>query len=535
MPKPNILDRLVKRYIERRGVSVSSPPQWLIDYLGGPVSYTGKSVTVESSLTVTAVYAGITILANTISSIPLILYRRLERGKERATSHPLYTLMHNAPNPEHTSMVFRELMVGHLIGWGNFYGQLILNRGGGVREIWPLSPARMEVFRENGVRKYLYTLTDGGKRAFTAEEIFHVPAFGFDGIQGYSPISMASNAIGLAMTVEEYGSKVFANGARPGVILTHPLRLDDPTYERLNSTWNAAYGGAGNAGKTAILEEGMDIKEIGFPPQDAQFLQLRAFQIDEIARLLNIPAWMLGNVDRSTSWGTGIEQQRLGFLTHTIQPWLTRIEQQLGKDLLLESEKGSYFFEHMTEAMLRADTSSRFQAYALAITNGWMTRNEVRERENMNPRDGLDDPLIPLNMGTDQGRPTTDSSPTEDVPPDAQRSTADALTPIYQDALNRCLRREAHDVPAAIKRKKLEEFYSVDHYQFISLQLQPIVQAHASMIRQDVDAATVSAETARMICVEHLAQIENVTDPSDVIAHWHMDELAAQLAARSAL
>ena len=311
------------------------PPGWVVrDY--GEDTYAGEDVTVEGALQVTAVLAAFTILMEDTSSLPLITYRRLARGKERAYESPYYRLLHDEPNPEHTSLVYREFVMGHMLGWGNHYSQKIWDRKGILRELWPLRPDHMDVFRENGQRKYLYTEAKGNQRAFRAEEIWHVPAFGFDGLMGYSRITLARNAIGLSMAAEKYGSKFFANDARPGFVLKSPNPLSDTAYKRLSESWDIIHQGSDNAHKKAILEEGLDISTIGINPADAQFLETRKHQVDEIARMMRIPPHMLGSVDRSTSWGSGIEQQELGYLSHTLRPWLKRIEQQAHKDLLLE-------------------------------------------------------------------------------------------------------------------------------------------------------------------------------------------------------
>lgn len=441
---------MLRRMVEKR-TSLSNPPSWLVEYLnGGTQSNSGENVSVGSALTVTAVLAGFTILMEDTASLPLIMYRRLERGKERATDHPYYRLLHDAPNPEHTSMVFREFIVGHLLGWGNFYGQLIWDNRGVVREIWPLRPDRMEVFRDkDNERKYLYSPGQGGKIAFRQQDILHIPAFGFDGLVGYSRISLGRNAIGLSMSAEKYGSRVFQNDARPSVVLMHKNKVGDEAYKRLKENWNELYQGAGNAGKTGILEEGMDLKTIGFPSKDAQFLESRQFQVSEIARLFRIPPHMLGDVTNSTSWGTGIEQQELGYLTHTLRPYLVRIEQQLWKDLLLPDEQEDYVFEHLTDAMLRTDTQARFQAYATAITSGFMNPNEARERENMNPYEGGDEFRVQMNT-----EPAGSSE--EDSPQRTQSVTKEDrehdFIPLVRDAAARVGRKEEHELRDAEKR-----------------------------------------------------------------------------------
>lgn len=448
---------------------------------------TGESVTVVGSLSVPAVLGAFTILSEDTASLPLILYRRLERGKERAINNPYYALMHDAPNPEHTSMVFRELMMGHLLGWGNFYAQIIYDSRGRVVELWPLNPANMEVFRdESGERKYLYTTARGDKRAFRAVDILHIPAFGFDGLVGYSRIAMARNSIAMAFSAEKYAGRVFQNDARPSVALKHPGKLDDETvYERLINQWNLTYRGAGNAGKAVILEEGMDVATIGFPPKDAMFIEQQEWSITQISRVFRIPPHMLGQVDRSTSWGSGIEQQELGYLSHTLRPWLVRIEQYLNKDLLLEADRRQYFYEHLTDGMLRTDIQARFAAYAQAIANGFMTRNEAREKENWNPIDGLDEPLVPLNMAKAGGDDMSNDAPMDESPDDMPMSDSDTVRAFVMDAAERCVRREMNEVNDAIKRwidkgkpekfmAWLEEFYKRDHAEFIQRAFAPL-------------------------------------------------------------
>ena len=454
------------------------PPGWVIANYGEE-SYAGENVTVEGALQVTAVLAAFTILMEDTSSLPLITYRRLQRGKERAYESPYYRLLHDEPNPEHTSLVYREFIMGHLLGWGNHYSQKIWDRKGVLRELWPLRPDRMEVFREKGQRKYLYTESNQAKRAFRADEIWHIPAFGFDGLMGYSRITLARNAIGLSMAAEKYGSKFFANDARPGFVLKSPKTLSDKAYERLTQSWDIIHQGSDNAHKKAILEEGLDIGTIGINPADAQFLETRQHQVDEIARMMRIPPHMLGSVDRSTSWGSGIEQQELGYLSHTLRPWLKRIEQQAHKDLLLDEEKPTLLIEHLVEDFLRTDITARMNAYVQAITNGIMTRNEARERENLNPVDGLDRMLIPLNMTTVDADPKT--APAK---PTTKRSIDPR--PFVLDAARRIVRRETKELVDASKRwldkdkpekfqTWLAEFYKRDHVDFILRTLTPLI------------------------------------------------------------
>lgn len=464
------------RAFEKRDVSITNPPEWLVEYLGGGgVSESGERITVEKSLTIPGVLAGFSILMEDIASLPLILYERLERGKARAADNPYYFLLHDQPNPEMTSMVFRELIMGHLLGWGNFYGQMLWDGKGIVREIWPLNPANMQVGRQKGERVYLYRNVQGVQIAFRQDEILHIPAFGFDGLMGYSRITLARNSIGMAISAEKYEGRMFANDARPGVIIKSKKKLSEDAAKRLLESWNQTYKGSGNTAKTAVLEDDLDITSIGFPPKDAMFIESQKWSLQQIARVFRIPPHMLGDIEKSTSWGTGIEQQEIGYLTHTLRPWLVRTEQQLNKDLLLTDDRRRFFFEHLVDAMLRTDLNTRMQAYALAITNGIFTRNEVREKENLLPYEGGDEPLYPLNLSS--------SSAQDEEPP--QKPTRD-ITPLLHDIARRIAKRDENELGGALKRfvekedrfnAWVEQFYKRDFPEFIQQTFQPLVDS----------------------------------------------------------
>ena len=480
---------MLREIVHKRDVSVTAPPQWLLESLGIGDAASGVNVSVEGSLKVTAVLAGFTILTEDTSSLPLILYRRLERGKERAYDHSYFTLLHDAPNPEMTSMVYRELQVGHMLGWGNFYAQMIWDETGTVTELWPLNPSRMEIFRENGERRYLYFNDKGQRAAFRQQDILHIPAFGFDGIKGFSRIALAKNAVGLALAAEKYGSRFFANDARPTVVIKSPKAMKVDAQKNLRDSWNEIYRSAENAGKVAILEEGLDLTTIGIEPDAAQFLETRQFQVAEIARMFRIPPHMLGDVTSSTSWGTGIEQQELGYLSHTLRPWLVRIEQQLNKDLLLPGERAKYFFEHLVDALLRTDIKSRMDAYSVAILNGIISPNEAREAENRNPYEGGDTYRFPLNTGeAGKGQPKQPRS----------------LTPILLDIAERVARYETNEARDAVVRWQEkgkdekyraweEEFYTAELPAFIRRSFRPCIEA--GMVDPDI-LTDVAAETA---------------------------------------
>lgn len=510
-------------------------------------AHSGEEVTVESSLTVSGVIAIITLIAQDSASLPLILYGRAGRSKFRATDHPYYRLLHDAPNPEHTAMQFREYIVSHMIAWGNFYAQVIYDGAGVAKELWPLRPDKMTVKRVDGEKIYEYQMPSGKPRIFLRHEVLHIAAMGFDGLTGMSRIALARNAIGLGMSLEKYGSRVMRNDARPSVALRHPNRLvngsDNTTYNRLKENWSEVYGGADNAGKPLILEEGMDITTIGFPPEDAQYLESRKFQLSEINRIIGpVPPHMIGDVSSSTSWGTGIDSQEQGYVNHTLRGYTTRIEQALVQQLLLEEDRaGGYFFEHLFDGLLRGDISTRYAAYVQAITNGWMSRNEVRLRENLNPRNGLDEILQPLNMtpvpnaGTDTSASQTDTAPTN------------ALMPLWREALARSLRRESNDVLGASKRMQakgqkqawetwLENFYRHDQPAFMSKQLQPVLDAQERLTGVDlsewIDARAFEFLAKRLDAVRDMsaeqvtAEFENYPERT---VEWLVAEVDAML------
>lgn len=348
-------------------------------------STSGKNVNERSSMQMTAVYACVRILSEAIAGLPLHLYRYNEDGgKEKAIDNPLYFLLHDEPNPEMTSFIFRETMMTHLLLWGNAYAQIIRDGKGEVVALYPLLPDRMKVDRdENGKLYYEYTPSDdskfGGKTVVLHPyEVLHIPGLGFDGLVGYSPIAMAKNAIGMAIACEEFGARFFENGAAPSGVLEHPGTLKDPA--RVRETWQSQFGGSSNSGKVAVLEEGMKYTPISISPEQAQFLETRKFQINEIARIFRIPPHMVGDLEKSSF--SNIEQQSLEFVKYTLDPWVIRWEQSLTRILFTKEEKKTYFLKFNVEGLLRGDYASRMSGYATARQNGWMSANDIRELEN---------------------------------------------------------------------------------------------------------------------------------------------------------
>lgn len=348
----------------------------------------GKAVNERSSMQVTAVYSCVRILSEAVATLPLHLYRYTSEGsKERAVDHPLYFLLHNEPNPEMTSFIFRETLMSHLLLYGNAYAQIIRNGKGDVVALYPLMPNRMTVDRDSkGALYYSYQTSQEDARTMKGatvilkpRDVLHIPGLGFDGLVGYSPIAMAKNAVGISIACEEYGARFFANGATPGGILEHPGIVKDP--DRVRESWQAAFGGSGNSNKVAVLEEGMKYTPISIAPEEAQFLETRKFQIDEIARIFRIPPHMVGDLDKSSF--NNIEQQSLEFVKYTLDPWVSRWEQAMDRALLKPEEKNEYFLKFNVDGLLRGDYMSRMQGYAVGRQNGWLSANDIRQLENM--------------------------------------------------------------------------------------------------------------------------------------------------------
>ena len=347
----------------------------------------GKTVNERTAMQCTAVYACVRILAETIAGLPLHVYRyRHDGSKERIPQHPLYRLLHDAPNTEMTSFVFRETLMSHLLLWGNAYAQIIRNGRGQPVALYPLLPSKMDVSRaKSGELVYTYyrDIDENGRSGQVTlhrEEVLHIPGLGFDGLVGYSPIGMAKNAVGMAIATEEYGAAFFKNGANPGGVLEHPGVIKD--IQRVKENWNTTYGGSWNAHRVAVLEEGMKFQTIGIPPEQAQFLETRKFQINEIARIFRVPPHMVGDLEKSSF--SNIEQQSLEFVKYTVDPWVIRWEQALMQALLLPAEQESLFIRFNLDGLLRGDYQSRMQGYSIGIQNGFYSVNDVRQLEDLN-------------------------------------------------------------------------------------------------------------------------------------------------------
>lgn len=394
----SVLARLLG--VEQRAYSLADLDALMDGQLGGTASGTGIWVDAGTAMTSAVVYACVNVLAQTIASLPLLVYRRLPSGgKERSPEHRLYSILHDAPNPEMTSYEFRACLVGHVCLWGNAYAEIEMSDAG-INGLWPLRPDRMTPARnEAGELVYDYRLPSGQTKRFRFQQIMHWRGLSSNGIIGYSPIQQAAEAIGLDLATRQYGAKFFGNDSRPGGILTHPNKLSPDAAKRLKASWEDAHRGLSNSQRVAVLEEGVQWTAIGIPPEQAQFLETRRYGRAEIAALYRVPLHLINDLERATF--SNIEHQSLEFVQYSLVPWLVQIEQGIKRDLFRISDgKRTHFAEHLVDGLLRGDVASRFGAYQVARQNGWLNANEIRMLENLNPIPGEEGStyLWPANM-----------------------------------------------------------------------------------------------------------------------------------------
>lgn len=487
-----LLSRLEQRSgsPENPATSLSNPAAWLWDAFGATPNVSGVAINEKTALSVLAVFACVRIISEAVASLPLITYRRLTRGKERATDHAVYALLHDRPNPEMSAMTFRETLQAHVLTWGNAFAEIETNKAGTVIGLWPLLPDRTRARRVSGHRLYDTTLPDGTVATLSAERVFHMPGLSFDGLTGYSPIGLAKQSIGLTSAVEQFGAAFFGRGSTPSGILEHPAKLGAPALANLRESWGALQSGLSGAHRIAILEEGMQWKALGIPPNHAQFLETRKFQVLDIARLFRVPPHMLADLESGASYAS-VEQMGLDFVAYTLRPWLVRWEQTANYDLFGSRERNDTYVEHLVDGLLRGDIASRYAAYAVGRQWGWLSADDIREIENMNPLpDGQGSRyLVPLNMVaadiagevipkkdtiTGAGASASGTAPT------AQRGGYLAL---FQDVGDRMVRRQVDQLRRAHRKQgeagwtQAIEAVNGEHRDALAKALTPIFEA----------------------------------------------------------
>lgn len=355
------------------------------------ISTTGQNVNQASSMTYSAVWAAVRAISEGVASLPLQVFRKGHDGsRSKANDHPLYRILHDQPNPEMSALTFRETLMGHALVWGNGYAEIVRDKNTGrVQQLWPLDPSQVEPVRdEKGELFYKY-----GSVIFLPTEILHIKGLSFDGVKGYSVIAQAKNSIGLGMAVEEFGSTFFGQGGKPAGVISVPGKLNSEAIQNMRKSWEDMHATVKNAHRVAILQNGVTYQTIGTPPDDAQWIASRSFQLQEVARWFKIPASKIG---AGAGTYSSLEQDNLAFLQETLRPWLIRWEQEINFKLI--SSLDQLYAEHNQDALLRGDTAGRSAFYASALSWGWLSRNDVRALENLPPFEGGDAYMIPKNM-----------------------------------------------------------------------------------------------------------------------------------------
>lgn len=448
-----LLDRVEKRAsIENPSTSLADPDAWLTEALGGGSTEAGIDVNHHNALKLSAVWACVNVLSQDVAKLPLQVYRRLERGKEPARDHPVYRVLHDRGNRQMSAYNLRRTLQAHVVTWGNAYAEIERNRADDVIGLWPLMPDRTKAHRIDG-RKVIVTRVNNEDIALSADRVLHVPGLGFDGLRGYSVINMARRTIGGAVAADKFGAKFFGSGARPGGVIMAERQLSDAARRRLRDAWERKHKGLSNAQRVAVLDEGMQYQDIGVPPEDAQFLETRQWGVEDVARFFRVPPHKVQHLLRSTY--SNIESQAREYVQDTLQAWLVNWEQELNQALFNDGERNQYFAEHNVEGLLRGNSEARSQFYQQAINNGWMTPNEVRERENLNPAHGGDQLFVPLNLmpldaaadlmamqaeGDDSATADDDDHHHQGQPPEPQVRVSRE----YRSALHRHRMQQAH-------------------------------------------------------------------------------------------
>lgn len=510
---------IIERLFDKRGsvedpsVPIGSAGIW--DILGGGNSTdSGVSVGPKNAMNFTAVHACVKVIAEDIASLPLITYQRVGEGKKRADKHPAYTLLKDEPNSFMSPSLFWEAMLANILLWGNGYAAISRLGNGQPHEMFLLLADRTNAIRSRSGDLMYVTSLDGQQVMFPKEDILHIPGLTLNGIDGLSPIALARQAIGSGLAAEKFGAMLFSNGVRASGVLEYPGEMSDTAYERLKNSFSKAWTGLSNVTKPMILEEGAKWTQLSIPPNDAQFLETREFQLNEIARIYRVPPHMVGDLRRATF--SNIEHQSISYVVHTLRPCLVRIEREIDRKLFTPRDRKKYFAEFLVDSLLRGDTLSRYKAHNLAINSGWTTRNEVRVIENMNPLDGLDEPLVPLNMVD-----ATKDEPGDDDDGDTGTKNKDgsdlgydltAFRGLFGDAVNRLLKKESKAVKQAAKRMAnkgdcaafvewLDKFYD-DHREAVRQSLRPIVM---TMLQLSVFSERSADECVGKLVTRHIS------------------------------
>lgn len=461
---------------------MSSPNEYMANLLrgGGSGAYSGVDVDESAALGASPFLASVKVLCETLASLPIILYRRLPngQGKERATDHPLYKLLHQAVSPDVTAYHFKERMQAQAVLRGDAFAQVIKDANGGYpSELVIMDSRRVTIKKESGRLYYEYRQKEGGSpRRLPSDQIFHVSGFGVDATRGLDPVATQRETLGITLAAQLFGATFFGNSANAGGVIEVDKTLSDAAYKRLKNDWEEKHQGAENAHKVAILEEGSKWHQITVPPDEAQYLETRRFQVAETARPHRVPPHLVGDLDRATF--SNIEHQSLEFIIYTMLPWFTRWEQAISLQLIPEWDRDEYFAEFLVDAVVRGDLLSRMNAYRIGREIGLYSANDIRAKENENAIEGGDTYHVPLNwIPVDEAgrapQPAADPPPEVDDGEDdagekpkaadaraivhersaaARGKIAEAYRPTLENAFGQVVADQVRDIAAAVKK-----------------------------------------------------------------------------------
>jgi HK97 family phage portal protein len=422
--------------------------------------WNGSSITVDKAMGFIPVMAAIRVISETISSLPLQVFERLEQGKRLAPEHRLYSMLHDSPNPEMTSMTFREVMQSHIESWGNAYAEIEYDTDGFPLNLWPLRPSDMTVYRIDGELVYLYRTADGEEKRLNRRNVFHIPGLGYDGRIGYSPIHMARRGIALGIAVEEFAGRFYDNDARPGIAITlgPEFDYDDDAKKRLAESFDATHTGLTNKHRTAVLDEGMGLEEIGWPPELGKLVgDSQKWTIPTVSRVFNLSPHMLHDLERATF--SNIEEQGINVTTYQFRPRTVRWDQQIKLQLMREDAR--HFAEHNLDGLLRGKLEDRMKSYWQMFQMGAITPNEIRASENRNHRDDPDGDTfyVPVNIA-----PVSEEAEIPVLPPlqlatrsaksiEDRAKIADKYRPLFERVTRQLIEFESEQVLAEAERQ----------------------------------------------------------------------------------
>ena len=365
-----------------KNISTLANPSSELKGVFGRTSKVGVQVNAKNALQVTAVFACVRLLSESIASLPLFLYRKTDTGKEKATDLPLYDVLHDVPNPETDSFQFWQAFIANMLIYGRGYAEVVRNGAGQVVQMWNITTPYITPCRNKETQELEYLVTPSGKEKFILrkDQVFRVDWFSMDSLNAFHPLDLAQNAIGLGIGAEDFAAGYFKNGVNVGGIIEYPDTLEDNEAERFRDDIRTAYEGLSNSARLMFLEQGAKFQKITNTPEESQMLETRKFQVEEMARFYNVPLHMIGDLEHATF--SNIEQMSLNFVIYSLRPYLVRIERAIAAQLLTQLDRLTLFSKFSADALLRGDYKSRMEGFALARQNGWYSANDIRNLED---------------------------------------------------------------------------------------------------------------------------------------------------------